>query len=80
MAIELGPQGIRVNVIAPGYINTPTNSNVMGGAEAIKEANNLMSMGRMGTPEEIAKVVAFLFSDDSSYMNGSVVEVNGGMP
>ncbi len=78
MALELGPRGIRTNVIAPGYIDTPTNISVLEGAESMKRAGAATAMGRMGTPEEVADVVAFLFSDGSRYMNGSVVEINGG--
>ncbi|KAJ9662375.1 hypothetical protein H2201_006083 [Coniosporium apollinis] len=79
MALELGPKGIRTNVVAPGYINTPTNAGVVKGAEAIAKQEEGTALGRMGTPEEVADVVAFLFSDESRYMNGSVVEVDGGL-
>jgi len=79
MALELGPKGIRVNVIAPGYILTPTNASVVEGPESIERAVDKIAMGRMGTAEECADVVAFLFSDESRYMNGSVVEITGGM-
>jgi len=79
MALELGPKGIRVNIVAPGFIDTPTNSSVVEGSDAVKASEKGVSLGRMGKPEEIADVVAFLMSDESKYMNGSVVEVNGGM-
>lgn len=79
MALELGPKGIRVNIICPGYINTPTNASVVAGPEAIKLGEAAVSLGRLGTAEEVADVVAFLMSDEARYMNGSVVEVNGGM-
>lgn len=78
MALELGPKGIRVNVVAPGFINTPTNSSIVAGADAMEQTSQRVAMGRMGTPEEIADVVAFLMSSEARYMNGSVVEVNGG--
>jgi NAD(P)-dependent dehydrogenase (short-subunit alcohol dehydrogenase family) len=78
MALELGPKGIRVNVVAPGYIETPTNDSVVAGEEALKRTNERVAFGRMGKASEIADVVAFLLSDESRYMNGSVVEVNGG--
>lgn len=77
MALELGPKGIRVNVVAPEFISTETNPQILAGAAAIEGANKV-ALGRFGTPEEIADIVAFLFSDDIRYMNGSVVEVNGG--
>lgn len=79
MALELGPKGIRTNIVAPGYINTPTNASVVAGTDAMVRSAQNVAMGRMGTPEEIADVVAYLFSDESRYMNGSVVEANGGL-
>jgi len=78
MALELGPKGIRTNIICPGYIETPTNSAVVAGEATVRELEQRVASGRFGTPWEVAGVVAFLFSDDSIYMNGSVVEVNGG--
>jgi NAD(P)-dependent dehydrogenase (short-subunit alcohol dehydrogenase family) len=79
MALELGPKGIRTNVVAPGYIDTPTNANVVAGKEAVESSEKQISFGRMGTPEEVADLVVFLFGDESRYMNGSVVEINGGL-
>lgn len=79
MALELGPKGIRTNVIAPGYIDTPTNASVVKGKDAVEQASKEVAMERFGTVEEVADVVAFLFSEESRYVNGSVVEINGGM-
>ena len=79
MALELGPQGVRVNVIAPGFIDTPTNASVLAGEESVRNAVGKVALGRMGTPEECAEVVAFLMGEGARYMSGSVVEVNGGM-
>jgi len=79
MALELGPKGIRTNIVAPGYINTPTNAMVMAGKEAVESMEKKVACGRMGTPEEVADVVIFLFGEESRYMNGSVVEINGGL-
>lgn len=78
MALELAPRGIRTNVICPGYIDTPTNAGIVEGGDAIQRMKNGSALGRLGTPEEIADVVAFLFSHESRYMNGAVVEVDGG--
>jgi NAD(P)-dependent dehydrogenase (short-subunit alcohol dehydrogenase family) len=61
MALELGPKGIRVNAVAPGYINTPTNAGVVAGPAAVKAQEGRTALGRMGTPEEVADVVSFLF-------------------
>lgn len=79
MALELGPRGIRVNVVAPGYVDTPTNANVVSGREAVDKSLEAVSLGRMAGPGEIAGVVAFLCSEEAGYMNGSVVSVDGGM-
>ncbi|RDW82947.1 NAD(P)-binding protein-13 [Coleophoma crateriformis] len=78
IALELGPKGIRTNVIAPGYIDTPTNALVVSGAQAVEKGCKNVALGRFGTADEVADVVVFLFSDASRYMNGSVVEINGG--
>ena len=79
MALELGPKGIRTNVVAPGYINTPTNANVVAGKESVEKSEKQISFGWMGTPDEVADLVVFLFGDESRYINGSVVEINGGL-
>lgn len=75
MAMELGPKGIRVNVVAPGNIRTATNAAVVTGQEG--KAAGKAALGRMGSPEEVAEVVVFLFQ--GRYVNGSVIEVNGGL-
>lgn len=79
IALETGRRGIRVNVICPGAIETPTNNSVREGAAKIQSTVESVGLARLGSPEEIADVVAFLFSDKSRYMNGSVVEIHGGM-
>lgn len=79
MALELGKKGIRVNILAPGFIDTPTNASVVAGEESVKRIEGKISLGRMGLPEECADVVAFLMSHESRYCNGSVIEVNGGL-
>jgi 3-oxoacyl-[acyl-carrier protein] reductase len=66
--------GIRVNVVAPGLIETEMLQNVP--KEMIKQ---IIPMGRVGLPEEVAKVVRFLCSDEASYITGQVISVNGGM-
>lgn len=78
MALELGPKGIRINCVAPGPTDTPTMAgNVAGGDENDKLIAGI-ALGRLGQPQDIADVVAFLFSDESRFMNGSVVEISGG--
>jgi NAD(P)-dependent dehydrogenase (short-subunit alcohol dehydrogenase family) len=82
MAIDHGRQGIRVNCICPGDVDTPmlpedAKFRGMKLDEYMAGAAN-RPMGRVGTPEEIAKAVLFLASDDSSFMTGSALVVDGG--
>jgi len=65
-------------VVAPGYIDTPTNAMVVEGREAVDRVVERVSMGRLGRAEEVADVVVWLMGDEAGYVNGSVVEVNGG--
>ena len=74
---ELGPKGIRVNAVAPGFIATPILSTIP--EKVITEMEHRVPLRRLGRPEEIANVYAFLASDEASYINGAVIEVSGGM-
>ncbi|HOT44630.1 MAG TPA: 3-oxoacyl-ACP reductase FabG [Spirochaetota bacterium] len=74
IASEIAKKGIRVNVVAPGLIETDMIRDAP--VEMIK---NIIPMGRIGKPDEVAKVVRFLCSDDASYITGQVISVNGGM-
>lgn len=76
LAKELGPSGIRVNCIAPGVIDTEMNSSYS--KEDIKALADVTSLCRIGKPEEIASVVKFLASDDSSFITGQTISVDGG--
>jgi len=73
---ELGPKGIRVNAVAPGFVATPILGTIPD--KVIAELEHRVPLGRLG-PEEIASVYAFLASDDASYVNGAVLEVSGGL-
>ncbi|KYG40879.1 hypothetical protein M433DRAFT_169951 [Acidomyces richmondensis BFW] len=79
---RLGPGSaivnIRVNAVAPGYIATPSNAGMVAGPAVVAEQEKGIAIGRFGTAGEVADVVAFLFSDESRYMSGSIVEVSGG--
>ena len=77
LAQEFGPRGIRVNCVAPGYIDTPSNAGIVKGGEAVERMRTGNALERLGTPEEVADVVAFLFGEESRYVNGAVVEVDG---
>jgi 3alpha(or 20beta)-hydroxysteroid dehydrogenase len=81
-AMELGPRGVRVNSVHPGGIQTPMT--VRAGqtpevAEATRKFYKGVPIGRVGQPEEVARVSLFLASDDASYMCGAEITVDGGM-
>ena len=77
LARELAPHGIRVNAISPGVIDTPFHE-VFSTPEMIQSFVASIPVGRIGTPEECARVVAFLASDAASFIVGETIEVNGG--
>ena len=81
-AIEAGPHGVRVNAVAPGQIATRMIDSLKeqwGDADAIHDQLvSLIPLGRFGSPGEIAKSVAWLMSDDASFINGAVLTVDGG--
>lgn len=78
LAKEFAGQGIRVNGVSPGVIDTPFHE-TFSTPEAMENFKNIIPIGRVGTSEEVAKVVAFLASDAASYLIGENIEVNGGM-
>jgi len=79
MAVSLAPHGIRVNAIGPGTILTElAKTAVLGNKEAERKILSRTPLGRMGEPAEIARVAAFLASDDASYVTGQVVYADGG--
>jgi NAD(P)-dependent dehydrogenase (short-subunit alcohol dehydrogenase family) len=78
MSLELAPLNIRVNTIAPGAIDTPMAASVKQDMKTLDATLAGIPLKRMGKPEEISNAVLFLASDESSYMTGSVVVVDGG--
>ena len=77
MAAELAEHRINVNIINPGWIDTPGERSYYT-EEQIQESGKLLPWGRIGTPEDIGKAVAFLASDDADYITGSTLRVDGG--
>jgi len=78
LAVELGPAGIRVNAVCPGYIDTQMLAGALStdGVRARLSAD--APLGRLGRPEEIGRVVRFLLSDDASFVTGAAIVVDGG--
>lgn len=79
LALELGPAGIRVNAIGPGWTETPMTAGLQEDEARMRWAMSLTSMGRMGQPEEIAATALFLASDESSYFTGEILQPSGGI-
>jgi len=77
LAKELAPHGVRVNAVSPGVIDTPFHE-VFSTPEMMRHFVAMIPLGRVGTPIECAKVIAFLASDAASYVVGETIEVNGG--
>lgn len=75
LAVELSPY-IRVNAVAPGWVNTPMNAELSD--DFIKEELKKIALKRFAEPEEIAKIIYFLSTDDASYINGSIIIADGG--
>jgi len=82
LALETAQYGINVNTILPGYIRSPSAFELRGATgdteKAMREFGYKIPMGRQGTPEDIGKLVLFLASDESSYLTGSEIVIDGG--
>lgn len=76
-AKELGRKGVNVNAVAPGFIKTPMTEKVP--QKVLELMGSKVPLGKLGEPEDIAKAYLFLASDDSKYINGVVLSVDGGM-
>jgi len=82
LAAEAARKGVRVNAVSPGSTDTPGLSDLLASSEVgqqrLKMLSNAVPLGRLGTPDEIAKAVVFLASDDASYITGTELFVDGG--
>jgi 3-oxoacyl-[acyl-carrier protein] reductase len=76
-AREMGPKGVRCNAVAPGFISTSILQTIPD--KVMESITERVPLKRLGRPEEVANVYAFLASDEASYINGAVIEVAGGM-
>jgi dihydroanticapsin dehydrogenase len=83
IALDYAKQGIRANVVCPGWVDTPINhahAGMLGGLQHVYDTiDSFQPIGRPGEPAEIANVIAFLASDQASFMTGSVILADGGM-
>lgn len=80
LAIELGPEGIRVNCVAPGWISTRMNDHLLADTAFEQAQIDGTPLGRIGRPDEIAPAIAHLASDASRFMTGASVHIDGGYP
>jgi NAD(P)-dependent dehydrogenase (short-subunit alcohol dehydrogenase family) len=78
LALELADKNIRVNALAPGIVKTDFNIGLWKDAKGAKQMGQMVPLGRLAEPEDIARAALFLASDDSSYITGAVIPVDGG--
>lgn len=77
-ALEMGPRGIRVNAVAPGFVHTPLTAAAAAVPGVVEDYVENTALGRAGTPEDIAQAVLYLCSPTSSWLTGEVLDLNGG--
>jgi gluconate 5-dehydrogenase len=79
LAAELGPKGVTCNMMAPGYFLTDINTAILARPGYERGVSGRIPLGRWGNPDEVGGVVAFMASKASSYMNGHILVVDGGL-
>ncbi len=79
LAVELGPLGITINNVAPGAVSTPINTALLENKPKLDALLKKIPVGRLGTVDDVAGLVAFLASDDAAYINGSTFVIDGGL-
>ena len=79
MAVDYAPEGIRVNVVVPGFTLSPIVAELVADPAVLEPLVRSIPLKRGAQPEEMAGMIAFLASDDASYMTGSIVMVDGGL-
>ena len=79
LAVELGALNIRINNVAPGAIRTPINADLLSKPDLLVPLQNNISLHRLGEPEDVANIIAFLASEEAKYVTGSTYYVDGGL-
>jgi len=79
LALEFGGDGIRVNAVAPGLIRTDFSKALLGDESMVKHFERTTPLGRIGEPDDIARVIAFLVGEDSAWLSGQVITADGGI-
>jgi NAD(P)-dependent dehydrogenase (short-subunit alcohol dehydrogenase family) len=78
-AATYAPKNIRVNVVAPGLVDTPLAAGITGNPMMLKASESMHPLGRIGRPEEVATVISWLLSEDAGWVTGQVIGVDGGL-
>lgn len=79
LALEFGPKGIRVNGVAPGLIRTDFSSALLADERTVRHFEKTTPLGRIGEPEDIARIIAFLVGPDSGWLSGQIITADGGI-
>jgi NAD(P)-dependent dehydrogenase (short-subunit alcohol dehydrogenase family) len=78
-AASYGTSGIRINGVAPGLVKTPLSTSITENPEALKQSLKFHPLGRIGAPKDIALAIAWLLSDETSWISGEILSVDGGL-